>query len=136
MAANSNVERLRHAYAAWHNTKGDASVWLDILSDSIIMGSLGNGARGLDFSRTRVTREDALAYFKDLARDWSMVHYRMGEFIAEGDRVAVLGECCWKHKHTGKVVTTPKADFWRFENGVAVDYYEFYDTHQAICACD
>ncbi len=31
----SNVAILRHAYTAWHETKGDANVWYDILSDHI-----------------------------------------------------------------------------------------------------
>lgn len=134
MRGNANVEALKRAYAGWHNTRGDARVWLDLLDDAIIMGSIGNGARGLDFSRTRVSREDALNYFADLARDWSMVHYRMDEFICDGDRVVALGECCWKHRRTGKVVTTPKADVWRFADGKAVDFYEYYDTLQAVNA--
>jgi ketosteroid isomerase-like protein len=135
MPVNPNVEKLKQAYAGWHNTKGDARVWFDLMADSIIMGSIGNGAQGLEFSRTRVSRDDALGYFSDLARDWSMVHYRMDEYIADGDRVVALGECCWKHRHTGKVVTTPKADVWRFDNGRAVDFYEYYDTLQAASAC-
>lgn len=135
MAANPNVERLRQAYAGWHNTKGDPKVWFDLMADTMILGSIGAGAQGLEFSRTRMSRDDALGYFTDLARDWSMVHYRMEEYIAEGDRVVALGECCWKHRRTGKVVTTPKADVWRFEGGKAVGFYEYYDTLQAVSAC-
>ncbi|MGE0213079.1 MAG: nuclear transport factor 2 family protein [Parvibaculaceae bacterium] len=134
MGTGSNVERLRQAYAGWHNTKGDPAVWGDLMADPIIFGSLGNGASGLEFSRTRVTRKDVLEYFSELARDWSMVHYRIDEYISEGDRIVALGECCWKNRNTGKVLTTPKADFWRFENGKAVDFYEFYDTLQAAGA--
>ncbi len=37
-------------------------------------------------------------------------------------------------KRTGKVVNTPEADSWRFENGKAVEFYEFYDTAQVTAA--
>lgn len=134
MDTESNVERLRKAYAAWHNTKGDAGVWLDLIGDPMTFGSLGAGASGIEFSRSRVTRDEVLNYFNELAEDWSMVYYRIDEFIAQGERVVALGECCWTHRKTGKVVKSPKADFWRFEGGKAVDFYEFYDTLQAASA--
>ena len=47
--------------------------------------------------------------------------------MAQGDRVVMLGHTSWRAKRTGKVVDTPKADSWRFENGKAVEFYEFYN---------
>jgi ketosteroid isomerase-like protein len=35
---------------------------------------------------------------------------------------------------TGKEVWTQKADSWLFENGKAIEYYEFYDTAQVLAA--
>lgn len=134
MGMLSNVDRLRRAYAAWHNSKGDPTVWFDLLSDPIIFGSLGAGASGLEFSRTRVTRDDVLGYFNELCSGWSMIHYRVDEYISQGERVVALGECCWKNRNTGKVLTTPKADFFRFEEGKVVDFFEFYDTLRAATA--
>ena len=61
--------------------------------------------------------------------DYVTVHY-----IAQDDRVVVLGHCAWKFKQTGKIVETPKADSWRFKDGKAVEYYEFYDTAQVHAA--
>jgi ketosteroid isomerase-like protein len=46
----------------------------------------------------------------------------------------MLGRCAWRYKKTGKVVWTQKADSWRFENGKAVEYFEFYDTAQVLAA--
>jgi hypothetical protein len=46
----------------------------------------------------------------------------------------MLGSCSWRAKSTGKVVTTPKADSWRFANGKAVEYYEYFDTAQVHAA--
>ena len=33
---------------------------------------------------------------------------------------------------TGKIVETPKVDFWRFRDGKAVEFYEYYDTARVI----
>ena len=63
-----------------------------------------------------------------------MVHYSTNEFIAEGERVAVRGSTAWKNRKTGRVVDTPKADFWTFRNGKAVEFHEFYDTAALIAA--
>jgi ketosteroid isomerase-like protein len=32
------------------------------------------------------------------------------------------------------VVSTPKADSWRFADGKAVEFYEFFDTAQVMMA--
>ena len=48
--------------------------------------------------------------------------------------MVVLVHCKWKYKKTGKVVSTPKADVWRFANGKAVEFYEYYDTAQVHAA--
>ena len=63
-----------------------------------------------------------------------MLELATEHFIAQGDRVVMLGRCAWRYKKTGKVVWTPKADFWRFADGKAVEYFEYYDTAQVHAA--
>jgi ketosteroid isomerase-like protein len=57
-----------------------------------------------------------------------MIEYVADHFVAQGDRVVMLGRCGWRFKKTGKVVSTPKADSWRFANGKAIEYFEYFDT--------
>ena len=71
---------------------------------------------------------------ESLMRDWEMVSHTMNDFIAQDDRVAVIGRAVWRHKGTGKVADTRKVDIWRFRDGKAVDYAEFYDTARAFAA--
>ncbi len=54
------------------------------------------------------------------------------QFIAQDDWVAVMGSCGWTNKKTGKSIDSPKADFFRFENGQIVAFYEFYNTAMAF----
>jgi len=40
----------------------------------------------------------------------------------------------WRAKASGKVASTPKADSWRFSDGKAVEFYEYFDTAQVVQA--
>jgi len=84
---------------------------------------------------TDYSSRDALRdYFAGLTRDWEMIEYVADEFVAQGDRVVMLGRCSWRFKKTGKVVSTPKVDVWMMANSKAVAFFEYYDTAQVHAA--
>ena len=130
-----DVDRLKEVYRRWNESKG-ASVedWLNIMSPTIKMKSLGQGKPGMEFTMDISSRDELERYFKGLAEDWEMVHYTPKQFIVGGDRVVMLGRCSWRHRKTGKVIDTPKADFSTFKDGRIVEFYEFYDTAQTLAA--
>ena len=132
----TNTKILTNAYKKWHSTKGDPEVWYDILADTVSWGSQGDGTEKIEFTHPRSTKEEVVGYFKGLAEDWSMEHYIVEQFVAQGDRVIALCDISWTHRVSGKTATMPKADAWRFENGKAVEFMEYFDTHKAICACE
>ena len=133
--ANSNVEILKQAYGNWAKSKGaSADHWLSICADNIAFGSLAQGPAGARYLTAFQERNALKEYFAGLARDWEMLDFVTEHFVAQDDRVVVLGRCAWKFKKTGKVVETPKADSWRFKDGKAVEYYEYYDTAQVHAA--
>jgi ketosteroid isomerase-like protein len=131
-----NVATLKAAYKRWSDTKGGSvDDWLKVCADNIDFGSLAQGAAPKVQYLTAYSSRDALKdYFDGLSRDWEMVDWITEEFIAQGDRVVVLSQCTWRYKKTGKVVSTPKADAWRFAGGKAVEYFEYYDTAQVHAA--
>ena len=63
-----------------------------------------------------------------------MNYHHMNDFIADGDRVAVIGHCSWTNKRTGKVAESAKVDIWRFRDGKAVEFHEFFDTAAVAAA--
>jgi ketosteroid isomerase-like protein len=129
----SNVDKLRRAYREWHDTRGaSVPVWLELLADDVTLGSLAAGAAGLEFSAPRRGRADAERYFADIARDWEMLSFTADEFIAEGDRVVMVGRCAWRHRKTGKAAASPTVHLWRFRDGKATEFVEFYDTAKAL----
>lgn len=131
-----NVGILKDAYRNWNDSKGgSADHWLKICADNIAFGSLAQGAApGANYLTAYQSRDALKDYFAGLTRDWEMIDYVAEHYVAQGDRVVMLGRCSWRFKKTGKIVSTPKADAWRFENGKAVEFFEYFDTAQIHAA--
>lgn len=129
-SVNPNTTILADCYSQWHATKGgNIDQWLEIMDDAIDFRSLamGRDASGA-FTAPCNCKNDVRGYFEGLTNDWSMVHYTVDRFIADGDDVAMVGSTAWTNKRTGKTVETPKVDVWKFKDGKAVSFYEYYDT--------
>lgn len=130
-----HVECLREVYREWKESKGaNTKPWLELLGEVIDFRSLGATSPTIGFSRDGTSRADVMRYFDDLSRDWEMVDYEVEHMIAEGDRVAVLSHCSWRNRHTGKVSSTMKADFFRFAGERVVEFAELFDTAGAVDA--
>ena len=124
-----NVALLRPLYAAWNETKGASfGAFLDIIADDVDWRSLADGGVGMDFTRSGKTKGDVERYFEGLGRDWEMLHYVIDDYVAQGDRVVALGRCGFRHRRTGRVVETDKADVVRIRDGRIVSFFEYYDT--------
>ena len=126
----NNVEILKEAYRRWDESKGGSvEHWFDsVVAPNISFGSVPRGAAPLNFAKQYDNREQLRAYFHGLLGEWTMQHYTINEYVAQGDAVFARGSCAWTNKKTGKVADTPKVDFWRFRDGKAVEFYEYFDT--------
>jgi ketosteroid isomerase-like protein len=132
----NNVAVLTEAYRRWHDSRGGSvDHWMSICSENIQFGSLIRGAEPrVAYMTGYNARAELGQYFEGLARDWEMIEYKVDQFVAQHDRVVMIGRCSWRHKNSGKVVNTPKVDTWRFADGKAVEYYEYFDTAQVYAA--
>jgi ketosteroid isomerase-like protein len=130
-----NVALLKQAYKSWSDTLGaSGDAWMKICSEQIQFGSLAQAPAGAQYFTEYGSRDALKEYFAGLERDWQMIEYAVEHFVAQGDRVVMLGRCGWRYKKTGKVVWTKKVDSWRFADGKAVEYFEYYDTAQVLAA--
>ena len=130
------IRQIKTRYKTWDRGKGKTGgLFIDLLSDDATFRSLGGGVEAMQFTRTHSTKEKVRAYFEGLALDWQMIFYNVRLFLVDGNTVAVVCECAWKHKHTGKIVHSPKLDIIRVKSGKMQDFFEFFDTHQAYAAC-
>ena len=125
-----NVEILKEAYRRWHETRGGSvDHWFEsVLAENVSFGSVPRGAAPLDFAKQYDNTSQLRAYFDTLLAEWSMQYYAVDEYVAQGDAVVARGSTAWTNKRTGKTAETPKMDFWRFKNGKAVEFYEYFDT--------
>jgi ketosteroid isomerase-like protein len=132
----THIELLKEAYKKWNDTKaGSVDHWLALMTDDVEFRSLAGGAERMEFTRTSTCKDEVKRYFAELTSQWEMKHYVIDEYIAQGERVVALGTCSFKNKKTGKILETPKADFHRFRDGKICEFFELYDTAQAIsCA--
>jgi uncharacterized protein len=124
-----NVAILKQAYTRWSESKGgSADFWIAICADNIKFGSIAQGGHGTPYLTAYQSRDELGKYFAGITQDWEMIEYVAEHYVAQGDRVVMLGRCSWRFKRNGKVVVSPKADSWRFAGGKAIEFYEYFDT--------
>jgi ketosteroid isomerase-like protein len=130
------VNQIRAHYRAWDRSKGSTSEeFLKLMADDGSFRSIAAGAQPMMFTSDHSTKDKIREYFKGLEKDWEMLFYNVRTFLVHGNTVAVVCECAWKQKHTGKVVHTPKLDILRVKKGKITDFFEYFDNHQASAAC-
>src|SRR5688500_5672743 len=100
---DTNVAIVREAYDQWSRTKaGSVEHWMGLMADEVDWRSLADASPGMEFTRTAASRDAVRGYFEGLVKDWEMLSYDVDEYVAQGDRVVMLGRCAWKHRATGK----------------------------------
>jgi len=134
-AENPNVTILKKLYQDWHETKGQSvDSFMELMADTIAFSSLANGAQGAEFTKPCACPADVRGYFDGLLENWTMLHYRVDDYIADGDRVVAVGHTAWTNKATGKTCETPKVDVWSFSDGRITSFAEYYDTAALFAA--
>ena len=130
-----NVAILKQAYLLWNRNKEQAfDHWLALMDANIDWRSIANGAQGVEFTVSRSSKDGVLQYFQALAKEWEMLSYDANEFIAQGDRVVMVGRCEWRNRRTLKEIKTPKVDIFRMKDGRIVEFFELYDTAMVLAA--
>jgi len=134
---NPNILRqIKTRYKTWDRGKGKTGqLFVDLMTEDATFRSIGGGVEAMQFTREHRGKEKILAYFEGLMQDWQMIFYNVRLFLVQGDTLAVVCECAWKQRHTGKIVHSPKLDIIRVKDGKMHDFFEYFDTHQAFTAC-
>jgi ketosteroid isomerase-like protein len=69
--------------------------------------------------------------FARLGTDWEGFAAVPDEFLDAGDAVVVLGRYRGTYKETGRALDAQLVHVWRVEDGKAVAFQQYTDTHQA-----
>jgi ketosteroid isomerase-like protein len=134
-AMATNAEKLRVAYQAWGDSKGQRlEPFLEFIGEDFVMRSVAAQPSGLQFAGVTDGPSRLVEAMQTLLRHWSMDFYRVETLISEGDEVAMFGRCGYTFKDTRKSVDTPIANLWRFRNGKAYECIEIFDSAKAAMA--
>ncbi len=127
---SANRETLAKAYHLWSESKGGGiDHWLSIIAEEIDFRSLVDDMPLIPFGKRPRDSSGVRHYLEGLTADWEMIYFRVDRYIEQGDEIAVVGATAWRNKATGKVAETALVNLWRFQDGKAVGFFEFVNTH-------
>ena len=122
--------RLAKAYAAWHESRGRApEVFYALYADDIELHSILEASLGDHTGGPFIGKPAAIAYFTAIAEAWEMIAASADAFVAQGDKIVVIGRATWRNLRTLRVVDGPKIDVWTVRDGRAVHYLEMFDSY-------
>jgi len=129
-------DKLKAAYAAWHDSKGASiDAWVDLVDeDGIDFRSLANGMHGVPWARSCACRDEVRGYLAGLTQQFAMEHFTLERFVCQDDTIVAITHTAWRNRASGKRIDTPKIDVWRFKDGKAVAFHEYYDTANIAAA--
>jgi ketosteroid isomerase-like protein len=123
MSEQNNVGLVRMAYDAFG--RGDITALLSLLDESIEW--ITPGPSDLPTAGTRRGRQAVGEFFKTLNETFEITNFQAQEFIAQGDRVIVLGTDTARLKATGKTSDFQWVHAFAVRNGKIVQFSEYGD---------
>lgn len=125
----TGLSQLKAAYKTWHETKGASiDTWLALMADAVDFRSLANGRLGIPWTKTRTSAGEVRDYLHGLTATFGMDHFTVDRYVCQGDTIVAIGSTGWHHLASGKTFETPIVTIWRFKDGKAVSFFEYYDT--------
>ncbi len=86
------------------------------------------------FAGTWHGREQVEQFFSTVARAQDAVEFEPEGFIAQDDKVVVLGRFSWRVKSTGRLSVSAWAHVWTINNGRVTQLREYVDTAAVMSA--
>jgi uncharacterized protein len=130
MSDQDNVKLAQQAYANFQS--GDIQALLASLSDDIEwqLPEIAN----VPFAGKRQGPEAVGQFFSSLAEAQEVLEFAPQEFIAQGNKVVVLGHYQWRVKATGQEYGGDWAHVFTVQDGKIVGFHEYTDTAVAAAA--
>jgi ketosteroid isomerase-like protein len=128
MSEQQNVELVRKGYEAFG--RGDIEGMLSLFDDNIEWVS--PGPSDLPTAGTRRGRQQVAEFFRAINEAFEIQQFEPKTFVAQGDRVVVLGEDTARVKATGKVLNESWAHAFVVRNGKVVSFQEYIDTAATV----
>ena len=124
MNEQDNRAIVRRGYEAFG--RGDIHALLELFDEQVEW--VTPGPAELPVAGRRVGRRQVGEFFQAVTSMLEIQRFEPQAFIAEGDRVVVLGSETAVFKATGKTLDTDWAHVFTLRNGVVVAFQEYMDT--------
>ena len=130
MNKQENTKLVRQVYE--HFKKGDIKALLSLLSDNIEwqLPEIEN----VPFAGKRRGHEEMGQFFASLVDTQEVQHFDPRDFIAQGDKVVVLGHYAWRVRSTGREFGGDFAHVFTVNEGKVTRFHEYMDTAAAAAA--
>jgi ketosteroid isomerase-like protein len=128
MSEQQNLDVIRRGYEAFGH--GDIDTLLGLFDDQIEW--VTPGPPDLVTSGRRTGRQAVAEFFKTINELFEIQRFEPKDFIAQGDRVVVLGEESSRVRATGKVLDGQWAHTFTLKDGKVVRFQEYLDTAETV----
>jgi uncharacterized protein len=125
----TNKQIVQNAFGYF--TSGNIPALLNNLTDDIKWSTPGP-ASIIPWVGVRTGKQQVGEFFKLVNENIEFLKFEPKEFIAEGDKVVVLGHWEGKSKKTGKVDASDWTMVFTIKNGKVCEHLEFSDTYKAV----
>lgn len=128
MNEQQNVDVVRKGYDAFG--RGDMETLLSLFDENIEWVS--PGPPELPTAGRRTGRQQVAEFFSKVNEVFEIQRFEPKTFVAQGDRVVVLGEDTSRIKATGKVVDSEWAHVFVIRGGRVASFHEYGDTAAVV----
>ena len=130
MNEEANTEMVRRCYELFGD--GDISALMEYLSDDIAFSV--PEVENSPYGGIWYGREEVRTFFEVLALAEEVTDFEAREFIAQGDRVVVLGRSTATVRSTGRHYSTEWVHIYTIKNNKIANFVTFFDTAAALRA--
>lgn len=124
MSEQENVKIVQEILAAFG--RGEIPAILDVLADDVLW--INAGPTEVPYAGKRVGRDQVAQFFQAIEKSVAVKQFEPREFIAQGDRVIVLGYWRGESKSTGRGFESEWAMAWTLINGKVTSFRAYEDT--------
>lgn len=132
MAEAENTQLVKDAYAAFQ--RGDINAILAVLDDNVEWQGVTGTEGVLPQAGLRRGRSAVAEFFSQVASTTDFERFEPREFVAQGDKVVVLGRYAGKAKPSGGRFDTEWVMVFRIAGGRIANFREFTDSAQLVKA--
>ena len=130
MSEQENTQLVRSMFEAFQ--KGDVPGVLDTLTEDVEWRLAG--PTEVTYAGIRRGRDQVAEVFKVLGETSEFEQFELHDYIAQGDKVVVLGHERQRVKATGQVVETEWAMVFGLHQGKVARFHNYVDTHAVAAA--